>query len=97
MSAGSSCAHSCAYSSATTRSALGSGGTCVPGNGLETHRRLYTGNAASSPDGWMPISWNEFFENTYIEPSLRYGTIDALRNLRRRDLPVVAVVAVETR
>jgi hypothetical protein len=42
----------------------------------------------------MPISWNEFFENTYIEPSLRYGTIDALRNLRRRDLPVVAVVAV---
>ena len=36
-------------------------------------RQVYEGNKASVPDGWMYISWNEFYENTYIEPSIRYG------------------------
>jgi hypothetical protein len=65
------------------KSGFGNGGACVPRNGIETLQRLYTGNAQSAPDGWMLISWNEFFENTYIEPSLRYGTtyLNALRDL----------------
>ena len=33
-------------------------------------------NAAigSSPDAVGVISWNEFSENTYVEPSLKYGS-----------------------
>ncbi len=66
------------------KSNFGGGGSCVPRKGVETLRRLYAGNLQSAPDGWMLISWNEFFENTYIEPSLRYGTayLDELRHLR---------------
>jgi len=65
------------------KSSLGRNGSCVPRNGIGTLQRLYATNAQSSPQGWTVISWNEYFENTYIEPSRRYGTtyIDALRNL----------------
>jgi hypothetical protein len=65
------------------RSDFGLGGTCVPRRGLQTLQRLYAGNATSRPDGWMFISWNEFLENTYIEPSVRYGNsyLNALHTL----------------
>jgi hypothetical protein len=59
------------------------GGTCVPRNHGATLAAAWSGNGASHPDGWMGISWNEFVENTYLEPSLAYGTtyLDQLRRL----------------
>jgi hypothetical protein len=48
---------------------------CVPRKGSETMRRLYEGNQTSNPDGWIVISWNEWVEHTYIEPSKRYGSM----------------------
>jgi hypothetical protein len=40
-------------------------------------------NAGSRPDGWFGISWNEFVENTYLEPSRNHGStyLDALKTL----------------
>ncbi|MBV8950409.1 MAG: hypothetical protein JOZ99_06010, partial [Actinobacteria bacterium] len=51
--------------------------------GTTTLRTIFDTNAASRPDGWMLISWNEFFENTYVEPSVRYGDtyLNAIRSL----------------
>lgn len=59
------------------------GGGCVPRNGTATLEQIWSANAASRPDAWFGISWNEFVENTYLEPSLRYGTtyLDAIRRL----------------
>ncbi len=59
------------------------GGGCVPRNGTSMLEQVWSVNAASRPDGWFGISWNEFVENTYLEPSLRYGTtyLDAIRRL----------------
>jgi hypothetical protein len=59
------------------------GGICVPRNGVATLDGTWVGNSASHPDGWMGISWNEFVENTYLEPSQAYGTtyLDELRRL----------------
>jgi len=44
-------------------------------DGVQTLDTLWRINGASHPDGWFAISWNEFVENTYLEPSLRYGTM----------------------
>ncbi|MBV8950457.1 MAG: hypothetical protein JOZ99_06260 [Actinobacteria bacterium] len=65
------------------KSNFGVGGTCVPRDGTTTLRTIFDTNAASRPDGWMLISWNEFFENTYVEPSVRYGDayLNAIRSL----------------
>lgn len=59
------------------------GSTCIPRRGGETMRLLFEGNAASSPDAWTFISWNEIAEGSYIEPMQRYGTTytDVLRDL----------------
>jgi hypothetical protein len=56
---------------------------CVPRKGTDTLRALYEGNRASAPDGWFVISWNEWLEHTYIEPSKRYGSayLDELANI----------------
>jgi len=61
------------------------GGGCVPRNGLQTLDKLWAANAASKPNGWFAISWNEYVENTYLEPSVRYGTkyLDELARLIR--------------
>ncbi len=59
------------------------GGGCVPRNGTAMLDQVWSGNAASRPDGWFGISWNEFVENTYLQPSVRYGTtyLDEIRRL----------------
>ena len=61
------------------------GGTCVARRGTATLNELWRMNGASHPDGWFGISWNEFVENTYLEPSKRYGStyLDALSALIR--------------
>jgi hypothetical protein len=44
---------------------------------------VWATNATSDPDAWFGISWNEFVENTYLEPSLAYGStyLDELSHL----------------
>lgn len=49
------------------------GDVCVQRRGLLTLQQLWRINGASHPDGWFAISWNEFVENTYLEPSKRFG------------------------
>ena len=65
------------------KSNFGIGGTCVPHRGGETLKQIYEVNRASNPNGWMLISWNEFLENTFVEPSARYGAeiLDEIRAL----------------
>jgi hypothetical protein len=55
-------------------SQLSGGSTCVPRNDGQTMQLLFQGNAASNPDGWTLISWNEISEGSYIEPLQRYGS-----------------------
>jgi hypothetical protein len=62
-----------------------SGGTaCVPRNGGATLRDLYNGNlAATHPDAFGLISWNEITEGTYVTPMKRYGTqsLDVIKSI----------------
>ncbi|MDX6701604.1 MAG: hypothetical protein QOF26_1830 [Baekduia sp.] len=62
---------------------LAGGGACTPRRGGETLRRLFAGNAATRPDAWALISWNEITEGTYVDPMTRYGRqdLDVLRSL----------------
>ncbi|MFF4501710.1 endo-1,3-alpha-glucanase family glycosylhydrolase [Streptomyces sp. NPDC001401] len=67
------------------------GGTkSVPRDGGRTLRTEYAAAMASAPDVLGLISWNEFSENSHVEPSVRHGTqsLDVLRELR--GLPVSA-------
>jgi hypothetical protein len=51
------------------------GGTSIVGRGDgDTLRREYDAAVSSSPDAVGLISWNEFSENSHIEPSQRYGS-----------------------
>jgi hypothetical protein len=61
------------------------GGSCVARRGTDTLTRLWKINSASRPEGWFGISWNEYVENTYLEPTKRYGStyLDALAALIR--------------
>lgn len=52
---------------------LGGGSSCVPRNGVRTLDAVWRLNVGSRPQGWFGISWNEFVENTYLEPSVTYG------------------------
>lgn len=56
---------------------------CTPRDGTATLQTIWQMNRQSRPDAWFGISWNEFVENTYIEPSLAHGsaTLDALHRL----------------
>jgi Glycosyl hydrolase family 99 len=61
------------------------GGTrVVDRNDGQTLRTQYATALSSSPDMLGLISWNEFSENTHIEPSVRFGRryLDILESLR---------------
>jgi hypothetical protein len=65
--------------------ARGVGGTTsVPRRDGRTMRAEYANAAGSSPDLLGLISWNEFSENSQVEPSRAHGTryLDVLRELR---------------
>jgi hypothetical protein len=52
----------------------------VPRRDGQTLRTEYNAAVSSSPDAMGLISWNEFSENTHVEPSERYGN-SALQEL----------------
>ena len=61
------------------------GGTrIVPRNDGETLRRELDAAVRSAPDALGLISWNEFSENSQVEPSIRYGRryLGVLRDVR---------------
>jgi hypothetical protein len=66
------------------------GSKVVERNNGTTLRIEYATAVASSPDILGLISWNEWSENSYVEPSHAYGftELDALRNLRGVAAPV---------
>ena len=55
----------------------------------QTLRTEYATALRSSPDVLGLISWNEFSENSYVEPSVhyRYQSLDVLRQLRGTSVP----------
>jgi hypothetical protein len=60
-----------------------------------TLRAEYATAVSSSPDVLGLISWNEFSENSYVEPSQRYGHVylDVLKDLRSAATPVPTAAA----
>jgi Glycosyl hydrolase family 99 len=60
-----------------------------------TLRTEYAAALKSSPDALGLISWNEFSENTYVEPSKKFGHryLDVLAELRHTTAPVPASAA----
>jgi hypothetical protein len=70
------------------------GGTSVVDrkNG-DTLRAEYDAALSASPDAIGLISWNEFSENTHIEPSLRYDSryLEVLADIRGAKPPRVEV------
>ena len=60
------------------------GQRAVPRDNGQTLRTEYAAAVRSSPDMLGLISWNEFSENSYVEPSKNYGyqSLDLLRQLR---------------
>lgn len=62
------------------------GSSCTPRNGTRTLTTIWDINRRSQPDAWFGISWNEFVENTYLQPSRAYGNaaLDTLRGLIAR-------------
>ena len=69
------------------------GGTSVVDrkNG-DTFRTQINTAMSSSPDALGIISWNEFSENSYIEPSKNYGTqyLDILKEINHTPAPTIA-------
>jgi Glycosyl hydrolase family 71 len=61
----------------------------VPRDNGQTLRTEYANAVRSSPDVLGLISWNEFSENSYVEPSVhyRYQSLDVLRQLRGTTVP----------
>jgi hypothetical protein len=60
------------------------GSNCTPRKGGATLRTLFAGNtAATHPDDYALISWNEITEGTYVVPMQRWGSqeLDVLRSL----------------
>jgi hypothetical protein len=51
------------------------GRSVVPRNDGQTLRTEYATAVQSAPDVLGLISWNEFSENTYVEPSVNYGRL----------------------
>ena len=67
---------------------MGGTGT-VPRESGQTLRTEYAAAVDSSPDMLGLISWNEFSENSYIEPSKEFGYfyLDAVADLRGATVP----------
>jgi hypothetical protein len=67
------------------------GSTVVERKGGDTLRREYNAAIDSSPDAVGLISWNEFSENSHIEPSERYGEryLQVLADLRGAKAPKI--------
>jgi hypothetical protein len=67
------------------------GTTTVDRKNGQTIRTEINTALASSPDALGIISWNEFSENSYIEPSKTYGTeyLDILSSINRAPAPNV--------
>jgi hypothetical protein len=65
------------------------GKNIVPRNDGATLRIEYSAALQSSPDVLGLISWNEFSENTYVEPSQQFGRryLDVLTELRNTGAP----------
>jgi hypothetical protein len=65
------------------------GSTVVERKGGDTLRREYNAAIGSSPDVVGLISWNEFSENSHIEPSERYGAryLNVLADIRGAKAP----------
>ena len=61
----------------------------VPRKNGQTLRTEYATALRSSPDAFGLISWNEWSENSFVEPSerYRYQSLDVLRQLRGTALP----------
>ena len=64
----------------------------VPRRNGQTLRTEYATALTSSPDALGLISWNEFSENSFVEPSVRYRyqSLDVLRKLRGASVPTPA-------
>ncbi|HJW27780.1 MAG TPA: hypothetical protein VJ508_00875, partial [Saprospiraceae bacterium] len=67
------------------------GGSVVDRKNGETLQIQFNAALQSSPDAIGLISWNEFSENSYIEPSVNYGRryLDMLTNIRSVSVPDV--------
>jgi hypothetical protein len=50
------------------------GGICVSRRGTATLKQVWQVNSQSLPSAWFGISWNEFVEGTYMEPTRTYGS-----------------------
>ncbi|MCE7002189.1 hypothetical protein LWC34_05015 [Kibdelosporangium philippinense] len=64
----------------------------------ETLRRQYADAISSSPDALGLISWNEFSENSHVEPSVTYGDryLDVLRAITRTPAPTLNPLAEDS-
>jgi hypothetical protein len=67
----------------------------VDRNDGQTLRSEYATALTSSPDALGLISWNEFSENTYVEPSKKYGNLflRVLSDLRQTAPPTTPAAA----
>lgn len=75
------------------------GSSCVPRRGGETLTRIWNGNAASKPDGWGLISWNEIAENSHVQPLQKWGMsgLNTLSGLINGAAPAPAPTATPTK
>ena len=68
------------------------GETVVPRLGGDTFQHEFDAALASSPDAVGVISWNEFSENSHIEPSRHYGdqSLQVLADLNKTNLAPIS-------
>jgi hypothetical protein len=71
------------------------GRSVVPRNAGQTLRTEYATAVQSAPDILGLISWNEFSENTYVEPSVNYGRfyLQLVGQLRGAAMPSPSLAA----
>ncbi|MHB8168792.1 MAG: endo-1,3-alpha-glucanase family glycosylhydrolase [Thermoleophilia bacterium] len=54
---------------------IDSPGTLIPRDSGNFYRFMWDANLANDPDWMMVSTWNDYGENTYIEPSHNYGSM----------------------